>query len=456
MSAFRFAILLLSTNILNGFRLHFPSLSCRQGALQSCALRRDDFPILSTEAYPGKQLVFLDSAASSQKPLPVLQAMDEYYKTSHANVHRGAYRLANRATEKFEWARDKVKEFVNAKHREEIIFTRGATDAINLVALSWGQRLQQGDEIILSVMEHHSNIVPWQLLAQRSGATLKFVPLNERSMFDLEMFKNLLSTKTKMVAVVHASNVLGYLNPISEIVRLSKQVGSCVLIDGCQSIPHVPIDVQALGADFVACSAHKMCGPTGIGFLYGKQDLLNTMPPAFGGGEMIDEVDYFQSTYAQPPYRFEAGTPPIAEAVGFGEAIEYLNSIGMDKIYAHNIEMGQYLYQKLSTVDRIQIYGPRPEYDSHRTGLVSFNINGIHPTDLSFFLDKEGIAVRTGHHCTQLLHRTLGISGSLRASTYFYNSKDDVENLVEKLSLAVDTFDRLHSNSPKTKLLNMP
>lgn len=432
--------------------LHFISrmssrkMSCSKDL--SSGIQRNDFPILNIDAYPGKKLLFLDSAASSQKPFAVIGAMDEYYKNYHANVHRGAYSIANKATEAFENTRDKIKDFINAKQREEIVFVRGATEGINLLALSWGQRLRAGDEIVLTVMEHHSNIVPWQMLAQRSGAKLKFAQLDKNGAIDLSHFQGLLSERTKMVGVVHASNVLGYLNPIAEIIKLSKQVGSSVLLDVCQSLPHMQLDVQSLDVDFIVASSHKMCGPTGIGFLYGKYDLLNSMPPVFGGGEMIDQVGLYESTYAAPPYRFEAGTPAIAEAVGFGAAIDYLQSIGMDRIHSHDIEMANYMYETLIKVDGITIYGPSPSVPGiQRTGLVSFNIDNIHPTDLSFVLDQEGVAVRTGHHCTQPLHHALGTDGSMRASAYFYNNKADVDEFVQKLQNAVKIFTNMRERT---------
>jgi len=403
------------------------------------AINRKDFPILYTEAYPGKPLVYLDSAASSQKPLHVLTAMDEYYKTSHANVHRGAHSLAVKATEKYEWAREQVKTFINARHREEIIFTRGATEAINLVALSWGQRLQAGDEIILSVMEHHSNLVPWQMLAQRTGAVLKFVQLTPTMEYDLDHFRSLLSPRTKLVSIAHASNVLGTCNPVEEIIEAAHRVGAIVMLDACQSVPHMVVDVATLNADFIAASSHKMCGPTGIGFLYGRLDLLKSMPPLQGGGEMIDKVELFSSTYAQPPSRFEAGTPAIAEAVGLGAACEYLLKIGMDNIHKHETILGQYLYQQLETIPGLTLYGPKNL--ERRTGLTAFNCAAVHATDLSFFLDQEGVAVRTGHHCTQPLHANLGASGSIRASLYFYNNKQDIDTFITKLNDVIAMFE---------------
>ena len=378
------------------------------------AINREDFEILDIEAYPGKRLIYLDSAASSQKPFSVLNAMDEYYKTSHSNVHRGAHSLAMRATTLYENARKSVQKFINANSREEIIFTKGATDAINIVALSWTQRLKPGDEIILSVMEHHSNLVPWQLAAQRTGAVLKFVDLTSTQELDIYHYRRILSAKTRLVAISHASNVLGTINPIEEIISEAHKVGAVVLLDACQSVPHVPIDVQALNVDFIAASGHKMCGPTGIGFLYGKQNILKSMPPHYGGGEMIDQVHLMSSTYALPPSRFEAGTPPIAEAVGLGAACEYLMKIGMTNVLNHETKLGTYLYEQLKSVEGLILYGPSGEKGT-RTGLVAFNHRTVHATDLSFFLDKEGIAIRSGHHCTQPLHSRLNATGSARA-----------------------------------------
>jgi cysteine desulfurase/selenocysteine lyase len=405
------------------------------------AICRDDFPILNQNIYPGKPLIYLDSAASSQKPTYVLEKMDQYYKTSHSNVHRGAHALAMRATDMFEASRQQVQKFVNAEHADEIVFTKGATDAINLVALSWGQRLLPGDEIILTVAEHHANLVPWQMLAQRSGAVLKFVTLTKDMTLDLDQYKSLLSGRTKLVAFAHASNVLGSLNPVSEMVREARRVGAVVLLDACQSVPHMPVDVQALDVDFLVASSHKMCGSTGIGFLYGKKALLESMPPVCGGGEMIEIVELQTSTYALPPSRFEAGTPAIAEAIGMGAACEYLSKIGMQRIHEHETRLGGYLYDQLAAVGGLTLYGPGThDRRNPRTGLVSFNADTVHAADLSFFLDQEGVAVRTGHHCAQPLHRYLGIPGSLRASLYFYNSKADVDTFIAKLKETMEMF----------------
>lgn len=407
------------------------------------AIRREDFPILERIVHPGKKLIFLDSAASSQKPLVVIKKMDEYYQTTHANVHRGAYSIANKATEMFETARSKVQTFINSRHREEIIFTRGATEAINLVSMSFGSSFLPGDEIIISVMEHHSNLVPWQMLAQRTGAILKFVHLNADMGLDMDQYRSLLSHKTKLVAVAYVSNVLGVVNPVEEIITAAHEVGAKVLLDACQAVPHLPVDVQRLNVDFLAASSHKMCGPTGIGFLYGKLDLLEKMPPVFGGGEMIDRVELQRSTYAPPPARFEAGTPAIAEAVGLSTAIDYLSEIGMNVVHDHEVRLGNYLFERLREIPSLVLYGPDPAKGYKRCGLVSFTSKDVHPTDLALFLDQEGVAVRTGHHCAQPLHDLLQVAGSMRASLYFYNNKEDVDNFITKLDETLSLFRKL-------------
>lgn len=408
------------------------------------AIARSDFPILEQDVHPGKKLIYLDSAASSHKPHFVLDKMNDYYQHAHSNVHRGAHTLAVRATDSFENARSQVQSFVNARHREEIVFTKGATDAINLVALSWGQRLLPGDEIICTVMEHHANLVPWQMLAQRTGAVLKFVTMTASMEFDVDQYKSLLTPRTKLVAFAHASNVLGSLNPVQEIVRAAHNVGAVVLLDACQSVPHMPVNVQALDVDFLVASSHKMCGPTGIGFLCAKKALLESMPPVFGGGEMIDYVGLQSSTYALPPARFEAGTPAIAEAVGLGAACEYLTNIGMQRIHDHERKLGAYLYDKLASIDSLSLYGPTPRSaQTQRTGLVAFNSKTIHAADLAFFLDQEGVAVRTGHHCAQPLHRELGIPGSLRASLYFYTSQQEIDAFIATLKDTICMFDSM-------------
>ena len=408
---------------------------------------KSDFPALHQDAYPGKPLVYLDSAATSQKPQQVLNAMSDYYEHSNANVHRGAHALSIRATEAYEAARDKVQNFIHASAREEIIFTRGATEAINLVAYTWGiQNLKAGDEILLTVMEHHSNLVPWQLVAKKTGAVIKFVGLNEEEGLDLPQFHSLLSSKTKLVAFPHVSNTLGCILPVVEMAAAAHAVGALVLVDACQSIPHMKVDVQELDVDFLAASSHKMCGPTGAGFLYGKLAVLKQMPPWHGGGEMIDEVFFEYSTFAEPPARFEAGTPPIAEVVGMGAACDYLMGVGMEKVEEHEHQLGKYLYERLSEVEGVRIYGPPPGKEGKgRAALASFNTDQVHASDLAFFLDHEGVAIRSGHHCTQPLHRMLHAKGSLRASLYVYNTKGDVDVFITKLKETMDFFGNFQS-----------
>jgi cysteine desulfurase/selenocysteine lyase len=405
---------------------------------------RTDFPILHQEVN-GKPLIYLDNAATSQKPFAVLDTLRHYYERDNANVHRGAHSLSIRATEAYEGARDKVAQFVNAASRQEIIFTRNATEAINLVAYSWGMNhLQPGDEIITSVMEHHSNLVPWQIIAQKTGAKIKYVTLTEQEEFDLEYFKSLLSEKTKIVAVVHVSNTLGCINPVKEIIDSAHQVGAKVLIDACQSVPHIPIDVQAMGCDWLVASGHKMCAPTGVGFLYGRQELLEEMPPFLGGGEMISEVFFDHFTCGELPHKFEAGTPAIGEAIALGAAADYLTKIGLDEIHAYEEELTAYLFKKLGTIPNLRIYGPKPTSNGKgRAALASFNVNGIHASDLATLLDNEGIAIRSGHHCTQPLHRLFDASGSARASLYFYNTREEIDAFILALKQTIDFFNNM-------------
>lgn len=402
---------------------------------------RSDFPILHQQIN-GSPLVYLDNAATSQKPLAVLKALQNYYERDNANVHRGVHTLSARATNGYEAARDKVAAFVNAASRQEIVFTRNASEAINLVAYTWGvQNLQPGDEIILSVMEHHSNLIPWQLLAQRTGAVLKFVELTETQEFDLTQFKSLLSNKTRLVSVVHVSNTLGCINPVPEIIQLAHQQGARVLIDACQSVPHMPVDVQALDCDWLVASGHKMCAPTGVGFLYGKLDLLRSMPPFLGGGEMIADVFLDHATYADLPHKFEAGTPAIGEAIALGAAVDYLTHLGMENIHAYEAELTAYLFEQLQQISEIQLYGPRPSADGKgRAALASFTAGEVHPHDLSTILDQAGVAIRAGHHCTQPLHRYLGIQSTARASFYFYNTRSEIDTFIVALKEAIEFF----------------
>lgn len=402
---------------------------------------RLDFPILFQEVN-SKPLVYLDNAATSQKPIAVLDAIQHYYRSDNANVHRGIHTLSARATDAYEGSRDKVAAFVNATSRQEIVFTRNATEAINLVANTWGNaNLQSGDEIILSVMEHHSNLVPWQMLAQRTGAVLKFVQLTDTQEFDLDQFRTLVSNKAKLVSIVHISNTLGCINPVEEVIAIAHQYGAKVLIDACQSTPHWKLDVQAMDCDWLVASGHKMCGPTGIGFLYGKLDLLRSMPPFLGGGEMIEDVFLDHSTYADLPHKFEAGTPAIGEAIALGAAVDYLSAIGMDQIHAYEQDLTAYLFKRLSEIPEVTTYGPKPKADgSGRAALASFTVAGLHANDLSTFLDEAGIAIRSGHHCTQPLHHCLALSATARASLYFYNTREDVDAFIAALQETIDFF----------------
>ncbi|HEY9876876.1 MAG TPA: SufS family cysteine desulfurase [Leptolyngbyaceae cyanobacterium] len=402
---------------------------------------RADFPILHQEVN-GHPLIYFDNAATSQKPKAVLDTLMAYYGQDNANVHRGVHALSARATDAYENARDKVAAFVKAASRDEIVFTRNASEAINLVAYSWGMtELQRGDEIILSVMDHHSNLVPWQFVSQRTGAILKYVELTDTQEFNLEQFRELVSDKTKLVAINHVSNTLGCINPVEEIVAIAHQHGARVLVDACQSAPHMPLDVQALDCDWLVASSHKMCGPTGIGFLYGKLALLKAMPPFMGGGEMIADVFLDHSTYAELPHKFEAGTPAIAEAIALGAAVDYLSAIGLDKIADYEHELTAYLYQALNKIPQLKLYGPQPKADgSGRACLATFTVEGVHAQDLSTLLDQSGIAIRSGNHCTQPLHRILGTSSTARASLYFYNTKEEIDTFITALKETIDFF----------------
>ncbi|MEA5573979.1 SufS family cysteine desulfurase [Calothrix sp. UHCC 0171] len=402
---------------------------------------RKDFPILNQEVN-GKPLIYLDSAATSHKPRFVLDTWRDYYENYNSNVHRGAHTLSSKATDAYEGARDKIAAFINANSRNEIIYTRNATEAINLVAYSWAMNnLQPGDEVILSVMEHHSNLVPWQFVAAKTGAVLKHVELTPEEGFDFAHFQKLLSNQTKLVSVVHISNTLGCINPVEEICQLAHKYGAKVLIDACQSVPHMPIDVQAIDCDWLVASGHKMCAPTGIGFLYGKEEILQAMPPFLGGGEMISEVYLDHSTYAELPHKFEAGTPAIGEAIALGAAVDYLTKLGMDQIHAYEAELTAYLFQELEAIPNITIYGTKPNANGFgRAALASFNAGEIHPNDLSALLDQEGVAIRSGHHCTQPLHRYLNLPGTARASLSFYNTTEEIDGFIKALKDTIDFF----------------
>jgi len=401
---------------------------------------RSDFPIFR-RTVRGKRLIYLDSAATSQKPQCVIDAEREFYERYNANVHRGAYLIAEEATAAYESAREKVAKFINAPNRDCIVFTRGTTEAINLVAYSWGlANLREGDEILLTEMEHHSNIVPWQLIAERTGAKIKVVPITDDGLLDMDAFERLLTERVKIVAVTHVSNVLGTINPVHEICRKAHEVGAVVLVDGAQAAPHLPVDVQAIGCDFYALSGHKMCGPTGVGALYGRKELLEAMPPFLGGGEMIRTVTFERTTFNDVPYKFEAGTPPIAQAVGLGVAVDYLTKIGIERIRAHEVELVTYALERLREIDDITIYGAAPP--EQRGGVIAFNIGNIHPHDLATFLDAHGICIRAGHHCAQPLMRRLNVAATARASFYLYNTPDEIDALVEALQQAVKFFGR--------------
>lgn len=402
---------------------------------------RKDFPILNQKIHD-KPLIYLDNAATSQKPQAVIDALTHYYEYDNANVHRGAHTLSGRATDAYEGARDKVAQFINAKSRNEIVYSRNASEAINIVAYTWGlNTLKAGDEIILSVMEHHSNIVPWQIIAQKTGAIIKFVELTPTQEFDFTHYQSLLSPKTKLVSMAHVSNTLGCINPVENIINLAHQYGAKVLIDACQSLPHLPIDVQQMNCDWLVGSGHKMCATTGIGFLYGKEDLLIAMPPFMGGGEMIADVYLDHFTCGELPHKFEAGTPAIGEAIALGAAVDYLTNIGMNNIHHYEEELTAYLFKQLNEIPDLNIYGNQPTSDGKgRAALASFNVKGIHGSDLATLLDQEGIAIRSGHHCTQPLHRYLNISGSARASLYFYNTFADIDTFIVALKDTITFF----------------
>lgn len=394
---------------------------------------RAEFPILHRKV-KGKNLVYFDNAATSQKPTAVIEALTHYYSHYNANIHRGLHTLADEATAAFEASRVAVQQFIHAEHHEEIIFTKGTTESINLVAHSWGNTfLQQGDEIIISSLEHHANIVPWQLIAEKKGAAIKVIPIDAEGRIDMNAFQQLLSPKTKMVAVVHASNALGVINPVEEIIRLSHQQGAMVLIDGAQSAVHLDIDVQALDCDFFVFSGHKIYGPTGVGILYGKKELLDVMPPYQGGGEMIKEVSFEQSTFNELPFKFEAGTPNIADVIALKSGIDFIQKIGKSEIRKHEDELLDYATAKLKDIPELHIKGDV----QHKVSVVSFVIDGVHPQDLAILLDNQGVAVRTGHHCAQPLMKCLGVVGTTRVSFAAYNTKEEIDILITALNKSI-------------------
>ncbi len=394
---------------------------------------RSDFPI-----FADKSLVYLDSAATTQKPKQVIDAVSDFYSNNYANVHRGIYELSMKATEAFESARQKAANFINASDWRSIVFTGGTTESINLVAYSWARNnLNNGDEILITEMEHHSNIVPWQLIAKDTGAKLKYIPINMDGTLDLNNIDNLITNRTKLVSVIHQSNVFGTINPIKNIINHAKKVNAITFIDAAQSIPHSRIDVRDLDCDFLAFSGHKMLGPTGIGILYGKTELLDSMPPFMGGGDMINSVTMCESTWNDIPYKFEAGTPKIAQAIGLGAAIDYINSIGIEKIYEYEQSLLRIALDKLKSIDGLEIYGHQ---NSENGAVISFNLEGVHPHDLAQFLDQDEIAVRAGHHCAQPVMDKLGVSSTIRASFYLYNTEEEIDILCKSLKKTANFF----------------
>ncbi|HEC2174319.1 TPA: cysteine desulfurase [Staphylococcus delphini] len=396
-----------------------------------------DFPILEQQVN-GKRLAYLDSTATSQKPKQVIDALSDYYERYNSNVHRGVHTLGSLATDGYEGARETVRRFIHAKYFEEIIFTRGTTAAINMIAHSYGDaNVSEGDEIVVTQMEHHANLVPWQQLAKRQGATLKFIPMAEDGTITLEAVRETVSERTKIVAIAHVSNVLGTINDIKEIAEIAHEHGAIISVDGAQSVPHMKVDVQDLNVDFYSFSGHKMLGPTGIGVLYGKREHLNQMEPTEFGGDMIDFVDLYDSTWTDLPTKFEAGTPLIAQAIGLQAAIEYIESIGFDAIHDHEHALTTYAYEQMSQIEGIDIYGPSKD---KRAGIITFNLKDVHPHDVATALDTEGVAVRAGHHCAQPLMKWLNVSSTARASFYIYNTKEDIDQLVEGLKQTKEFF----------------
>ena len=397
---------------------------------------RKDFPILE-RTVNGQPLVYFDNAATSQTPNQVIDVIADYYRNYNSNIHRGVHTLSQEATDAYEGARKTVQNHFNAAHSHEIIMTSGTTHSINIIASGYTQILREGDELIISAMEHHSNIVPWQMLCERTGAVLKVIPMSQTGVLEMDVYNTLLSEKTKLVFVNHVSNALGTVNPIDEIIKEAHAIGAKVLIDGAQAAPHIKADVQALDVDFYVTSAHKLCGPTGVGMLYGKESLLNMLPPYQGGGEMIAEVCFEKTTYADLPHKFEAGTPNIAGGIAFGAALDYMNGIGFDTIAAYEQELLDYATEQLKAIDGVRIYGEAPQ----KTAVVSFNVNEIHPYDIGSILDKLGIAVRTGHHCAQPIMDFYKIPGTVRASFSFYNTKEEIDMMIKALKRAIQMLE---------------
>jgi cysteine desulfurase/selenocysteine lyase len=425
--------------------LSAPQSAALEQAADLAALTRPDFPLLAQTACLGQPLIYLDHAATSQKPQQVLEALQHYYDHDNANVHRGAHQLSARATEGFEAARAKAAALIGATSPNEIVFTRNASEAINLVARSWGEaNLRPGDEVLLTVMEHHSNLVPWQLLTDRTGCVLRHAGLTESGELDLEDLRSKITERTRLVSLVQVSNTLGCINPITEVAALAHAAGALVLVDACQSLPHLPVNVKQLGADFLVGSSHKLCGPTGMGFLWGREALLEAMPPFLGGGEMIQDVYLDHSTWAGLPHKFEAGTPAIGEAIGMGAAIEYLQGLGLERIHAWEQQLTRRLFERLQAIDGLHILGPTPDQQPDRGALAAFHVDGVHANDIAALLDSAGICIRSGHHCTQPLHRHYGISGSARASLSFTTTPEEIDRFAEELQGTI-SFLREHS-----------
>ena len=399
---------------------------------------REDFPILATEAHPGVPLIYLDSAASSQKPIQVIQAMDDYYRQMNANVHRGIHALSEEATNAYEGARERIAQFINAKESAELIYVRNATEGFNLVAYSWARtNLKAGDEILSTTMEHHANIVPWQMIAEEIGAAVKYVPFLSDGTLDMDAIPGLLTEKTKLFTFTAVSNVFGTVNPVKQLVQLAHDAGALAMVDAAQAVPHMVVDVQDWDSDFMAFSSHKMCGPTGIGILHGKRELLEAMNPFFGGGDMIRRVTLEGSTWNDLPWKFEAGTPSIAEGIGLGAAVDYLSALGMDNVHAYEQYITNYALEALSEVDGLEIMGPSIQ---QRGGVASFTIKGLHPHDIAEIVDKDGIAIRAGHHCAMPLHHQCGVNSSARASFYIHTTTEEVDKLVASLNRARTIF----------------